>query len=188
MDVAHKPTRTHGRTQRERQGASATVMLVTKMKTPESWRGYETASEHGSASGRLTAAKIKKKNRRYRLSGIKHGRTDSQPASQPAVGLKYSHSSSAGAARAWVAPADPGFSVWAEPGPVRSGSTSSPRASRPLRAPSPPWSFSFCRLSSSCRCLLYPHKAPLRPRPFAMSPRLAHTLGDLHLQPDRAQR
>lgn len=120
---------------------------------------------------------------------IKHGRTDSQTA----VGLKYSRFSSAGEARASVVPADPGFCVSAELGLLRSCSTASPQVSRPLRAPSPPW-FLYFSLSSSrlsaclrSRCLLYPQKVHRRPRLFAISPRLALPLSDLHLQPNRAQ-
>lgn len=115
-----------------------------KMKTPESWRGYETAPERDRCQETWRLGKL---NCCHRLSHIKHGRTDSQST----VGLKYSRSSSAGAARAWVAPAGPGFCVWAEPDPVRSGSTASPRASRPLRCPSPPWFFNRSCPSSSCR-------------------------------------
>lgn len=130
---------------------------------------------------------VKKIKRCYGLS--KHKNTEGRTVSQWSVFRKYSRSSSAGAARASVVQADPGFCVSAEPGLVRSGSIVNPRASRPLRAPSPPWSPSCSCLSSSYRLpplrsfFNVSSQGALPPAPVRHFPLyLALTLSDLHLQ------
>lgn len=169
--LAHIHTHTH----------TATVTFADQIKhLSRDWSCFGAQSLVGTTAGW--------KHRFWPVN--REGRT----CGESALALKYSRSSSAGAARVWVVPADPGFCVSTEPGLAHSGSNASPRASRPLRARSPPWFPApppVCPRAAACLrsgCLLCPHEEQrCHPRPRAISPRLALTLCDLHLEPCAAQ-